>query len=462
MSFDYDLIVIGSGPGGYVSAIHSAKLGMKTIVIEKDKLGGVCLNIGCIPSKSLIHQAELFSTLPEIKKMGIGIDLTNFSYEKTYLKSRKAVTILLKGIDFLFKKYGVDLKYDTAKISGDHQVCLENGNKITAKHILIATGSYPAGIPNFSIDEETVISSTGALMLKQLPEKMLIIGGGTIGIEMAYIFNSFGVEINLIEILNKILPLEDAETVQVLHNALSKQGIKISTSTKAIKMKKSSSSLTVKLEKDGLQEEIKTNKILIAAGRIPNTNNIGLEAAGIKTEKKFIPVNDVYQTKNPNIFAIGDIVNTPQLAHVASKEGSIAIEYMAGNNPQKLDLMTVPNAVYCKPQIASFGHTEESLKKKNMPYKKVTSPYAGCGKATAMEEREGHVKILYEPDTKKILGAHIVGAEAVELIHELLIIKKGNSHLKNISCIPFAHPTLSEIIMEAAQEIDNSNVVMRN
>ncbi len=453
MSFNYDLIVIGSGPGGYVSAIHSAKLGMKTIVIEKDRLGGVCLNAGCIPSKSLIHQAELFSTIPEIKKMGIGIDLTNFSYEKIYLKSRKAVTILSKGIDFLFKKYGVDLKHSTAKISGDHHVSLENGNKITAKHILIAAGSNPAGIPNFPIDNKTVLSSTGALMLKHLPEKMLIIGGGAIGIEMAYIFNSFNVEITLIEILNRILPLEDAETVQVLHNALSKQGIKILTSTKAIKMEKTSSSLSVTLENNGVQEEIKTSKILIAAGRIPNTDNIGLETIGIKTEKKFIPVNDVYQTKNPNIFAIGDIVNTPQLAHVASKEGIIAVKYMAGNNPQKLDLMTVPNAIYCNPQIASFGHTEESLKKKNIPYKKITHPYAGSGKATAMEKREGHVKILYEPDTKKISGAHIVGEEATELIHELLIIKKGNLHLKDISCIPFAHPTLSEIIMEAIREI---------
>ncbi len=453
--FDYDLLVIGAGPGGYVAAIRAAQLKMKVAVIEKDKVGGVCLNIGCIPSKALIHQAELFRAIPDLKKMGAQVDLTNFDYKTVYDKSRKAAELLSRGVQYLLKKNKIDLITGEAKISGANEITLADGKIMSAKNILIATGSRPKELPGFPFDEEMVLSSTGALMLQKLPKKMLILGAGAIGVEFAHIMNAFGVEVHLVEALDNVLPLEDAEAVEVLARAFKKRRVKTYTSTRALSMTKDSSTVTVKLEgKDG-EFELTADQILIVVGRDINTDNIGLDSVGIGTEKGFVPVGDFYQTSVPTIYAIGDVVNSPLLAHVASKEGEIAVEHMAGEQPEsKLNMALVPSGVYCEPQIASFGITEAKAKQDGISYKKAVFPYRGAGKSVAVEKSEGLVKVIYSPDSKELLGAHIVGAEATELIHELLLAKSSELLPQDIATMIHAHPTLSETLMETMRLID--------
>lgn len=453
--FQYDLVVIGAGPGGYVAAIRATQLKMKVAVIEKDKVGGVCLNIGCIPSKSLIHQSEVFRSLDELNKMGVQTDTSQFDYSKVYDKSRKAADMLSKGVQYLLKKNKVDLIAGTAKLTGKNEVTVDDKQKVTAKNILIATGSRPKELPSFPFDEDKVLSSTGALMLKELPKKLLILGAGAIGVEFAHVMNAFGVEVHLVEALDQILPIEDKEVVDVLQKSFSKRGIKISTSVMAKGMEKKGDLIKVTLKgKDGeVVEEV--DKVLVCVGRSINTEEIGLEKVDIKTEKGFIEVGDYYQTNVPSVYAIGDVVNTPLLAHVASKEGEIAVEYMAGHKPEpKVDMMAIPSATYCEPQVASFGLTEAKAKEKGVQFKKATFPYRGAGKSVAVERSEGMVKIIFDPETKEILGAHIVGLDATELIHEILLAKKTELLPEDVATMIHAHPTLSESVMEAMRAVE--------
>ncbi|GAB6189887.1 dihydrolipoyl dehydrogenase [Marinitoga arctica] len=448
---NYDLIVLGSGPGGYVAAIRAAQLRLKTAIIEKDKVGGVCLNIGCIPSKSLIHQAETFSRIKELEYMGIKINLDNFDYEKVFEKSRKAAETLSKGVQFLLKKNNIDLIQGFGELISMNEIKV-NEKVYTAKNILLATGSRPKSIPGFEIDEDRILSSNGALMLKKLPKSIAIIGSGVIGVEFGYIMNSFGVEVHIIEILDRILPTEDLEIAQHLAKIYKKRGIKIYTSTKSKIIEKTDNSLKIELnEKDIIEVE----KILVAIGRTPNTENIGLEKVGIELEKGFIKVGDYYKTTVDNIYAIGDIVKTPQLAHVASKEGEIVVEHIAGHATEKfVDIYKIPSAIYSEPQIASFGYTEEKLKEKNINYNKFSFPYRGVGKSVAIEKSDGFIKILTDKKTNEILGAHLIGAEATELIHEVLLAKNSELLPEDISKMIHAHPTLSEGIMEAFRGIE--------
>ena len=456
--YDYDLLVIGSGPGGYVAAIRASQLGLKTAVIEKDKPGGVCLNVGCIPSKALINQAEVYRSKNLLKDMGIKIDETGFAYSRVYKKSRKAADMLARGVQYLLKKNNVELIMGKGFIESANQVLVDDDKRLTAKNIIIATGSSPRQIPGFTIDEDIVLSSTGALMLEQLPKDILILGAGAIGIEFAHILNAFGVEVHVVEMMDGILPLEDRETVEVLYKALAKRGIKFYTSTKALSMaKQDHGRVMVTLEDSkGEKSRQEVEKVLVAVGRKPNTEGIGLENLGVETDRGFVTVEDYYQTKIPGVFAIGDIVNSPLLAHVASKEGEIAAEYIAGHIPPKpsIDPSTIPSAVYCEPQIASFGYTEEKAKKQDLSYEKVVFPYRGAGKSVAIEKPEGMVKILFDPSTREILGGHIVGAEATELIHELLLAKWGELLPEDIATMMHAHPTLTEAIMEAARSAE--------
>ncbi len=457
MKYDYDLLVIGSGPGGYVAAIRASQLGLKTAVIEKDKPGGVCLNVGCIPSKALISQAEIFRSKNLLMDMGIKVDDSGFDYKKVHKKSRKAAEMLARGVQYLLKKNNVELIMGKGFIESPNQVRVDDDKRYTAKNIIIATGSSPRQIHGFTIDEDRVLSSTGALMMEQLPKDILILGAGAIGIEFAHILNAFGVEVHVVEMMDTILPLEDKETVEILYKALQKRGIKFYTSTKALSMdKQDNGRIVVTLENiKGDQSQHEVDKILVAVGRKPNTEGIGLENLEIETDRGFVPVGDYYQTKVSNVFAIGDIVNSPLLAHVASKEGEIVAEYIAGRNPEpKIDPSAIPSAVYCEPQIASFGYTEERAKELGLNFKKASFPYRGAGKAVAIDRAEGMVKILFDPTTHEIIGGHIVGAEATELIHELLLAKWGELLPEDIATMIHAHPTLTEAIMEAAREAE--------
>ncbi len=452
----YDVIIIGAGPGGYVGAIRASQLGLKTCVIEKDKPGGVCLNMGCIPSKALLRQAEVYRLIDGLKSMGISVDTSGFDYKKVFKKSRTAATKLSKGVSYLLKKNEIPLIEGEAVITGKEEVTVNGDKKVKGKHIIIAAGSRPKVIPGFEFDGEKVLSSDDALMLEELPKRMVILGAGAIGCEFAHIMNSFGVEVTLVEMLEHILPIEDAEAVSVLEKDFKRRKIKMMTKTKAAGLEKGEKTVTVTLQKDdGSEEKVEAEKVLAVFGRAPNTENLGLDSVGITTEKGFITVKDYYRTDVDTIFAVGDVIATPMLAHAASKECEIAVEYIAGRNPELfIDPSIIPSAVYTEPQIASYGYTEEGAQEQNLSFKTAVFPYRGAGKSVAIEQSEGLVKIVYEPETKEFLGAHIAGADATEIIHELLLGKTAELLPEDIAKMIHAHPTISEALMEAMRSVE--------
>ncbi len=453
----YDLIIVGAGPGGYVAAIRAAQLGLKTALIEKDKAGGVCLNVGCIPSKALIHQAEMVADIPHLEHLGITVDKSGLDYKKVFDKSRKAATTLSKGVEFLIKKNNIEYIQGTAEFKSAKVLSINGKEEITAKNIIIAAGSSPTQIPGFEFDEELVLSSTGALMLEKLPASLIILGSGAIGMEFSYIMNAFGVQVHLIEMLPRILPIEDEEISKHVEAAFKKKGVKIYTSTKAKSLKKDKNSVTLTVEdKEGKTSEIKADKILVAVGRRPNTQGYGLEKTGAKlTDRGFIQTGDYYETTVPGLYAIGDVVASPLLAHVASKEGEIAVEHIAGHAVEKqIDPMEIPGATYCQPEVASFGLTEWKVKELGRDYKTASFTYRGAGKSVAVEKSEGFVKVVYDPQSHEILGVHLVGANATELIHEWLLAKKAELLPQDIATMIHAHPTLSEVNMEGARAIE--------
>lgn len=447
----YELVIIGAGPGGYVGAIRASQLGIKTAVIEKDKPGGVCLNIGCIPSKALIHQAEKFNAISDLEKMGIKVDTSEFDYKQVFKKSRLAAKKLSKGVQFLLKKNKVDYIEGEASFK-DKNTILVNEEEIHANQIIIATGSRPKQIPGFVIDEENILSSTGALMLEKLPKKMLILGSGAIGVEFSHVFSSFGVEIHLVEMLDNIIPTEDEDISKELEKAFKKRKINCYTSTKATGVEKTENGLTVTLkDKEGNEEKLEVDKILLAVGRDTNIEGLDLDKIGVELERgNFIKTGDYYETSVKDVYAVGDVVSSPLLAHVASKEAEIAVEHIAGKEPEKkLDPTIIPGAVYCEPEIGSFGLKEKDIQDKKVKVSKF--PYKAIGKATAIEQSEGFIKLITDENSGEILGASIIGAQATELIHELLLAKDSGIFTEKIAQLIHAHPTLSEGLMEASR-----------
>jgi dihydrolipoamide dehydrogenase len=457
---DFDLIVIGAGPGGYVAAIRAAQLGLSVCIVEKDKPGGVCLNWGCIPSKNLIHQAEQFSHLNAFKDCGVNINIANFDYTKVQEKSRGVVKTLTDGITHLLKKNGVKTLVGTAKISGSNQITVyneasESTQQITAKNILLATGSRPMTVPGFEFDEQQVLSSSGILACKTLPKNLIVLGAGAIGCEFTYVMNSFGVEVTLVELADQILPSEDKDNCDILAASFAQQGIKILTSTKALSLDKHADHVNVEVEHNGQKQTITADKVLVVFGRKPNTENLGLQEIGLQLDNRgFVEVTDYQQTSRPNIFAIGDITATPALAHVASKEGEIAVEHIAGLTPiiKQVDPLAVPSAIYCEPQVAGFG--VKSRDKNPADIKVSTFAFHGAGKTVAIGKTTGQVKIVVDKHTDEILGAHIVGYNATELIHQLLQAKHAELLPEDIATMIHAHPTISETILEAAKGIN--------
>jgi dihydrolipoamide dehydrogenase len=447
----YDLIIIGAGPGGYVAAIRSRQLGLKTAVIEKDRLGGVCLNIGCIPSKSLIHQADLYRSIPQLEYMGLNVDTSAFDYAQVFKKSREAADTLSRGIAYLFKKNDIPVIRGTAKLSGPNTVSVNNETYL-AQNIVIASGSRPRKLPGFAFDGKHVLSSSDALMLERLPARALIIGSGAIGIEFAHVWNAFGVEVHVVEILDRILPMEDEETAKVIRQSFKKRGITFYVGTRASQLAEEKGSLNVSLESERKKPKtLSVDAVMVAVGRSANTEELGLEQLGIQTDNGFIVTGDYYETTMPGTYAIGDVKGPPLLAHTASAEGELVIEHIAGmDTPKRIDPETIPSAVYSEPQIGSFGYTEQRVREDGIEYKKAVFPYRGVGKSVAVEKSEGLVKIIYSPETHEILGAHIAGAEATELIHELLLAKTAELLPEDIIEMIHAHPTLSEAIKEAA------------
>jgi dihydrolipoamide dehydrogenase len=461
----YDLIVIGAGPGGYVAAVRAAQLGMSVAVIEKDQPGGVCLNWGCIPSKNLIHQAESFHALAEMEAVGVGIDRSTLDYAAVQSRSREVVATLTSGVAGLLKRNKVELVSGVARIAGIGQVCVSGDSserELATKNILVATGSRPMQVPGFECDEERVLSSTGILAMRELPESLVILGAGAIGCEFAYVMNSFGVKVTLVEALEHILPTEDFETCAVLERCFQRNGIDVHTSTRAVNLVRDGDAITVNLEGVGGNEiQVTADRVLVVFGRVPNTAGLGLEEAGVETDDRgYVPVRHYCQTVVEGIYAIGDITRTPALAHVASTEGEIAVEHMAGLSPahNAVDPDVVPSAIYCEPQVAGFGLREDRAIAEGITVKKSIFAYPGAGKTIAVGKPDGLVKVLCDPQSDEILGAHIVGYNATELLHELLLGKTAELLPEDIGGMMHAHPTISEALMEAMKGINGQPI----
>lgn len=355
----YDLAVVGGGPGGYVAAIRAAQNGLSVCLIERADLGGVCLNWGCIPSKNLIHQASAFREIAQFESCGVKVDTSGFRYAEVHSKSRKAAGTLSRGIAGLMKKNGIVTTKASAKLRGPGQLVLSTGAEIVARDIILATGSAPTALKGFAFDEKHILSSTGILSLTALPKSLVVIGAGAIGCEFAYVMNAFGVKVTLLEVQDQILPLEDRDSAKVLEKAFTEQGIAILTGTRAIDWSRDAQNINLTISRTGEEEKLSCEKVLIAAGRRPNTDGLGLETCGVRTDERgFVEVAPDYRTSAANIYAIGDIVDTPALAHVASREGEIAVDAVLGRAHAGLDLSLVPSATYCEPQVAGFGLRE--------------------------------------------------------------------------------------------------------
>lgn len=453
--YEYDVLIIGSGPGGYVAAIRGAQKGLRVAVVEADALGGICLNWGCIPTKALLKNAEMMHQFKRADEFGFEVPEVGFQFPKIIRRSRQVAEMNSRGVEFLFKKNKIEHIPGWGKLLDPHTVAVsDSGGKETAKKtadkIIIATGGRPRAIPGAEFDGKKIITSKEAMLLKSVPKKMVIIGAGAIGVEFAYFYNAFGSEVHLVEMLPHILPIEDAEISGQLERAFKKQKIRLYTNTKMEKLQKTKNGVKVTVSAKGKESVLEGDVVLVAVGIRGNVENIGLEACGVKVENSSIPVDEFYRTNVPNIYAIGDVIGAPWLAHVASHEGIIAIDHMRGANPHPLDYTNIPGCTYCQPQVASIGLTEEKAKAEGYEIKIGKFPFRASGKARAIGEVEGMVKLIFDAKYGELLGAHILGAEATEMIAELGIARALETTNLELQHTVHAHPTLSEAVMEAA------------
>ncbi len=450
----YDCVVIGGGPGGYVAAIRAAQLKMKTAVLERERLGGICLNWGCIPTKALLKNAEMFDHLKHSAEWGIKADNVSFDFGAIIKRSRGVADRMSAGIDFLMKKNKVTPHFGEARITGPGKVELtkKDGTKelIEAKHIIVATGARPRTIPGVKLDGERVITSKEAMSLPTAPESLIVIGAGAIGIEFAYFYSVLGTKVTVLEAKDTILPVEDREMSRVVANSLKHRGCTIATGVMVEGVAVKGDKVEVTYNAAGKKTTVVGDRALMAIGVQGNVENIGLEAVGIAVERGHIKVDKSYKTSAPGFYAIGDVIGPPWLAHVASAEGINCIEGIAGLNPHPIDYTNIPGCTYCVPQVASVGQTEEQLKEAKVEYKVGRFPFTASGKAVAAGEAEGMVKLLFGKKYGEVLGAHIVGANATELIAELCLAKALECTIEELHRTIHAHPTLSEAVMEAA------------
>jgi len=452
MKVDKKVVVIGGGPGGYVAAIRAAQLGAQVTVVEKEKVGGTCLNWGCIPTKALLACSEAYHTIKNAAQFGIEVTgEVKVNFPKIMDRKDKIVGQLNKGIEFLFNKNGVTLVRGLGSIVNANLVKVTKNDgsaeEIAADVIILATGSVPVKIPVFPFDGETVITSDEALTLKELPKSMLIVGAGVIGVEFGTFFRSLGTEITIVEMMDHALPPEDADTGKVLERALKKEKVKLLTNVKIEETKIVDGKVQAKLSTG---EVLEAEKMLVAIGRAPNTKGLGVEELGFKTERGAVVVNEYMETSIPGIYAIGDVNGGILLAHVASYEGILAVENALLGTARKADYTVVPRCVFTDPEVAGVGLTEKEAQAKGIEYKVANFPFRGLGKAQAIGKFEGHVKLIVDPATDKLLGAAIVGAHATDLIHELALAIQLGITVEQIGDTIHAHPTLAEAIMEAA------------
>lgn len=450
---EFDVVVIGSGPGGYTTAIRASQLGFKTAIIERDRLGGICLNWGCIPTKALLKNAELLNGMKHLAVYGITVDNVKFDFEKIIGRSRGVADISEKGVRYLMKKNKIDVFEGSGYINNDKTITVTDKSgkeieKLKSSNIIIATGARARSLGNLKFDEKKVLSSTGAMILKELPKKMTIVGSGAIGVEFAYFYNALGTEVTIVEMLTDILPIEDKDISDVVAREFKKSGMKILTGTKTESVEIKGEKVTTKISGKN-SDDLVSDVVLIAIGVQGNVENMGLEELGVTVEKSSIKVDKDYKTNVPGIYAIGDVNGPPWLAHVASSEGINCIEKIKGMHTTDIEYNNIPGCTYCQPQVASVGLTEKKALEEGYEIKIGKFPFSASGKSRALGETVGLVKVIFDKKYDELIGAHIVGVEATELITEFVLAKSLEATHEQILKTVHAHPTLSEANMEA-------------
>jgi len=457
----YDIIIIGSGPGGYVTAIRAAQLGFKTAIVERDYLGGICLNWGCIPTKALLRSAEILHYLQHAKDYGLSAGQVTYDPSAVVKRSRAVAKRLNDGVGFLMKKNKVDVIWGEAVIDAPGKVTVKAGRgeapkgalgpgAYQAKHIIIATGARPRVLPGIEPDKKLMWTYFEAMVPDRIPKSLLVIGSGAIGIEFASFYRTLGAEVTVVEVLPQILPIEDGEIAVFARKSFEKQGIKIFTGAKLTKLDKKSDSVTATIDdgKGGTQT-LTVERVISAVGVVGNIENLGLEKLGVKTERGFIVIDGMCKTNVPGLYAIGDVAGPPLLAHKAEHEGVICVEAIKGLHPHPMDKLLIPGCTYCSPQIASVGLTEQAAKDKKLEIRVGRFPFVGNGKAIALGEDQGLVKVIFDKKTGQLLGAHMVGAEVTELIQGYVIAMNLETTEEELMHTVFPHPTLSEMMKEA-------------
>jgi len=457
----YDIIIIGSGPGGYVTAIRAAQLGFKTAIVERDYLGGICLNWGCIPTKALLRSAEILHYLQHAKDYGLSAGQVTYDPSAVVKRSRAVAKRLNDGVGFLMKKNKVDVIWGEAVIDAPGKVTVKAGRgeapkgalgpgAYQAKHIIIATGARPRVLPGIEPDKKLVWTYFEAMVPDRIPKSLLVIGSGAIGIEFASFYRTLGAEVTVVEVLPQILPIEDGEIAVFARKSFEKQGIKIFTGAKLTKLDKKSDSVTATIDdgKGGTQT-LTVERVISAVGVVGNIENLGLEKLSVKTDRGFIVIDGMCKTNVPGLYAIGDVAGPPLLAHKAEHEGVICVEAIKGLHPHPMDKLLIPGCTYCSPQIASVGLTEQAAKDKKLEIRVGRFPFVGNGKAIALGEDQGLVKVIFDKKTGQLLGAHMVGAEVTELIQGYVIAMNLETTEEELMHTVFPHPTLSEMMKEA-------------
>tara|TARA_B100000929_G_C15466565_1_gene406388 strand:- start:6 stop:1397 length:1392 start_codon:yes stop_codon:yes gene_type:complete len=449
----FDITILGGGPGGYVAAIRASQLGLKTAIIEQDELGGVCLNWGCIPTKSLLKSAEMIDSIKNADQYGIKISSYKIEYGKIIDRSRQISERLSKGISFLMKKNNITHIQGRGVFTSKDNIEVSKGKKVTnvkSKHFIVATGGRPKNVPGVPFDGKQIISSKEAMILKKPPKDMVIIGGGAIGSEFAYFYNSCGTKITLIEMMDRILPMEDKDISKELRKQFIDSGIAINTNTIVEKVEKLKTKVKVHVKNGSKKMIIESSVVLVAIGITGNIEDIGLGLLGININNGSITIDDYGQTNISNIFAIGDVSGPPWLAHVASAQGHVAVEKIVDHNTEPIDYNNIPSCTYCQPQVASLGLTEIQAKEAGFNIKVGKFYFKSSGKALSVGKPVGFVKIIFDSKYGELLGCHIIGSQATELIQELVIAKSLEATWENLAYTMHPHPTLSESIMEAA------------
>jgi dihydrolipoyl dehydrogenase len=455
----YDLVIIGSGPGGYNTAIRAAQWGLKTLVVEKDGyLGGTCLHVGCIPTKVLLHHAEIYDTFKNAKEFGIDVKEFSLNWPATLARKEKVVNKHAKGIEFLFRKNKVDKMQGWGRWAGPGRVSVEQDGKITeveATHIMFATGSGARSLPGIEIDGKTILSNIEILQLPAVPKTLVIVGAGAVGVEFASVFNSFGTQVTVLEMLPRITPIEDDEISVELEKALKKKGIQIFTEAKVESVKKDAQGATVSFkDKAGSTQTVSAEKVLMAVGRMPLTENLGLEKSRARLERGFIHTGPYMETDEPRLYAIGDIVaGMPQLAHAASMEGISCVAKITGKNMPPIQKNRIPNATYCEPQVASIGLTERAAREAGYAVKTGKFPFIGNSKATILGHHEGFVKVVTDETYGELLGVHIIGPFATEVISESVAALQLEATVDDLMSTVHAHPTVWEAMADAVAAV---------